>query len=100
MKTKLINDNREIRKKLVQEQKQATELINTLRLKQNTLRTQIEKKQKQRQRIDKEINRLIRRLLLNRIIQGKNQEKFFNSHLKQNLSLKIFKRIKDGFLGP
>ena len=101
MKTKLINDNREIRKKLIQEQKQQQELINTLRLKQNTLRTQIEKKQKQRQRIDKEINRLIREAIAesNRI-SGKNQEKFFNLHLKQNLSLKIFKRIKDGFLGP
>ena len=101
MKTKLISDNREIRKKLIQEQKQQQELINTLRLKQNTLRTQIEKKQKQRQRIDKEINRLIREAIAesNRI-SGKNQEKFFNLHLKQNLSLKIFKRIKDGFLGP
>ena len=58
------------------------------------------KKQKQRQRIDKEINRLIREAIAesNRI-SGKNQEKFFNLHLKQNLSLKIFKRIKDGFLG-
>ena len=78
MKTKLINDNREIRKKLVQEQKRQQELINTLRLKQNTLRTQIEKKQKQRQRIDKEINRLIREAIAesNRISGKKSREIF------------------------
>ena len=78
MKTKLINDNREIRKKLIQEQKQQQELINTLRLKQNTLRTQIEKKQKQRQRIDKEINRLIREAIAesNRISGKKSREIF------------------------
>ena len=78
MKTKLINDNREIRKKLIQEQKQQQELINTLRLKQNTLRTQIEKKQKQRQRIDKEINRLIREAIAesNRISGEKSREIF------------------------
>ena len=77
-KTKLINDNREIRKKLVQEQKRQQELINTLRLKQNTLRTQIEKKQKQRQRIDKEINRLIREAIAesNRISGKKSREIF------------------------
>ena len=78
MKTKLISDNREIRKKLIQEQKQQQELINTLRLKQNTLRTQIEKKQKQRQRIDKEINRLIREAIAesNRISGKKSREIF------------------------
>ena len=78
MKTKLISDNREIRKKLIQEQKQKQELINTLRLKQNTLRTQIEKKQKQRQRIDKEINRLIREAIAesNRISGKKSREIF------------------------
>ena len=78
MKTKLINDNREIRKKLIQEQKKQQELINTLRLKQNTLRTQIEKKQKQRQRIDKEINRLIREAIAesNRISGEKSREIF------------------------
>ena len=78
MKTKLINDNREIRKKLIQEQKQQQELINTLRLKQNTLRIQIEKKQKQRQRIDKEINRLIREAIAesNRISGKKSREIF------------------------
>ena len=76
MKTKLINDNREIRKKLIQEQKKQQELINTLRLKQNTLRIQIEKKQKQRQRIDKEINRLIREAIAesNRISGKKERE--------------------------
>ena len=77
-------------------------LINTLRLKQKYIEnTNRKKKQKQRQRIDKEINRLIREAIAesNRI-SGKNQEKFFNSHLKQNLSLKIFKKIKDVFLGP
>ena len=78
MKTKLISDNREIRKKLIQEQKQQQELINTLRLKQNTLRTQIEKKQKQRQRIDKEINRLILEAIAesNRISGEKSREIF------------------------
>ena len=78
MKTKLINDNREIRKKLIQEQKKQQELINTLRLKQNTLRIQIEKKQKQRQRIDKEINRLIREAIAesNRISGRKSREIF------------------------
>ena len=78
MKTKLINDNREIRKKLIQEQKKQQELINTLRLKQNTLRIQIEKKQKQRQRIDKEINRLIREAIAesNRISGKKSREIF------------------------
>ena len=77
-KTKLINDNRDIRKKLVQEQKKQQELINTLRLKQNTLRTQIEKKQKQRQRIDKEINRLIREAIAesNRISGRESREIF------------------------
>ena len=77
-KTKLINDNKEIRKKLVQEQKKQQELINALRLKQNTLRTQIEKKQKQRQRIDKEINRLIREAIAesNRISGKKSREIF------------------------
>lgn len=78
MKTKLISDNREIRKKLIQEQKKQQELINTLRLKQNTLRIQIEKKQKQRQRIDKEINRLIREAIAesNRISGKKSREIF------------------------
>ena len=78
MKTKLISDNREIRKKLIQEQKQQQELINTLRLKQSSLRTQIEKKQKQRQRIDKEINRLIREAIAesNRISGKKSREIF------------------------
>ncbi len=78
VKTKLINENREIRKKLVQEQKRQQELINTLRLKQNTLRTQIEKKQKQRQKIDKEINRLIREAIAesNRISGKKSREIF------------------------
>ena len=78
MKTKLINDNRGIRKKLIQEQKKQQELINTLRLKQNTLRIQIEKKQKQRQRIDKEINRLIREAIAesNRISGEKSREIF------------------------
>ena len=77
IKTKLINDNREIRKSW-QEQKKQQELINTLRLKQNTLRTQIEKKQKQRQRIDKEINRLIREAIAesNRISGKKSREIF------------------------
>ena len=78
VKIKLINDNREIRKKLIQEQKKQQELINTLRLKQNTLRIQIEKKQKQRQRIDKEINRLIREAIAesNRISGKKSREIF------------------------
>ena len=78
VKTKLINENREIRKKLVQEQKKQQELINTLRLKQSSLRTQIEKKQKQRQRIDKEINRLIREAIAesNRISGKKSREIF------------------------
>ena len=49
-----------------------------MRLKQNTLRTQIEKKQKQRQRIDKEINRLIREAIAesNRISGKKSREIF------------------------
>ncbi len=78
VKTKLINENREIKKKLVQEQKKQQELINTLRLKQSSLRTQIEKKQKQRQRIDKEINRLIREAIAesNRISGKKSREIF------------------------
>ena len=78
VKTKLINENREIRKKLVQEQKKQQELINTLRLKQSSLRIQIEKKQKQRQRIDKEINRLIREAIAesNRISGKKSREIF------------------------
>ena len=78
VKTKLINENREIRKRLVQEQKKQQELINTLRLKQSSLRTQIEKKQKQRQRIDKEINRLIREAIAesNRISGKKSREIF------------------------
>jgi len=78
MKTKLIDDNRQIRKKLVQEQKKQQELINTLRLKQNALKTQIEEKQKQRQRIDKEINRLIREAIAesNRISGKKSKEIF------------------------
>ena len=58
--------------------KKQQELINTLRLKQSSLRTQIEKKQTQRQRIDKEINRLIREAIAesNRISGEKSREIF------------------------
>ncbi len=78
MKTKLINENRDIRQKLAKEQKKQQELIKTLRLKQNSLRAQIVKKQKQRQRIDKEINRLIREAIAesNRISGKKSREIF------------------------
>ena len=95
MKTKLINENREIRKKLVQEQKQQQELINTLRLKQNTLKTQIEKKQKQRQRIDKEINRLIREAIAesNRS-SGKNSIEIFQLTPEAKLIAENFQENK------
>ena len=78
MKTKLINENRDIQQKLAKEQKKQQELIKTLRLKQNSLRAQIVKKQKQRQRIDKEINRLIREAIAesNRISGKKSREIF------------------------
>ncbi len=78
MKTKLINENRDIRQKLAKEQKKQQELIKTLRLKQNSLRAQIVKKQKQRQRINKEINRLIREAIAesNRISGKKSREIF------------------------
>ena len=57
IKTKLINENRIVKQKLVEEQKKQRDLINTLRIKQKSLKLQIVKKQKQREKINKEINR-------------------------------------------
>ena len=95
IKTKLINENRIVQQKLVEEQKKQRDLINTLRIKQKSLKLQIAKKQKQRQKIDKEINRLIREAIAesNRI-SGKTAKDVFQLTPESKLIAKNFRENK------
>jgi septal ring factor EnvC (AmiA/AmiB activator) len=56
----LIEENREVQASLQKEQLEQQELIKSLKQKERSLAAQIEKKEKQRRVIDKEIDRLIR----------------------------------------
>ena len=56
----LIEENREVQASLQKEQLEQQELIKSLKQKERSLTAQIEKKEKQRRAIDKEIDRLIR----------------------------------------
>lgn len=56
----LIEENREVQASLQKEQLEQQELIKSLKQKERSLAAQIEKKEKQRRAIDKEIDRLIR----------------------------------------
>ena len=56
----LIEENREVQASLQKEQLEQQELIKSLKQKERSLTAQIEKKEKQRRVIDKEIDRLIR----------------------------------------
>ena len=91
IKTKLINENRIVKQKLVEEQKKQRDLINTLRIKQKSLKLQIVKKQKQREKINKEINRLIRKAIAesNRI-SGKTVKDVFHLTPESKLIAKNF----------
>ena len=95
IKTKLINENRIVKQKLVEEQKKQRDLINTLRIKQKSLKLQIVKKQKQREKINKEINRLIREAIAesNRI-SGKAAKDVFQLTPESKLIAKNFRENK------
>tara|TARA_B100000886_G_scaffold57286_1_gene35153 strand:- start:5592 stop:6809 length:1218 start_codon:yes stop_codon:yes gene_type:complete len=95
IKTKLINENRIVQQKLVEEQKKQQDLINTLRIKQKSLKLQIVKKQKQREKINKEINRLIREAIAesNRI-SGKTAKDVFQLTPESKLIAKNFRENK------
>ena len=95
IKTKLINENRIVKQKLVEEQKKQRDLINTLRIKQKSLKLQIVKKQKQREKINKEINRLIREAIAesNRI-SGKTTKDVFQLTPESKLIAKNFRENK------
>ena len=95
IKTKLINENRIVKQKLVEEQKKQRDLINTLRIKQKSLKLQIVKKQKQREKINKEINRLIREAIAesNRI-SGKTAKDVFQLTPESKLIAKNFQENK------
>ena len=95
IKTKLINENRIVKQKLVEEQKKQRDLINTLRIKQKSLKLQIVKKQKQREKINKEINRLIREAIAesNRI-SGKTAKDVFQLTPESKLIAKNFRENK------
>ena len=95
IKTKLINENRIVQQKLVEEQKKQRDLINTLRIKQKSLKLQIAKKQKQREKINKEINRLIREAIAesNRI-SGKTAKDVFQLTPESKLIAKNFRENK------
>ena len=95
IKTKLINENRIVQQKLVEEQKKQRDLINTLRIKQKSLKLQIAKKQKQREKINKEINRLIREAIAesNRI-SGKTVKDVFQLTPESKLIAKNFQENK------
>ena len=95
IKTKLINENRIVQQKLVEEQKKQRDLINTLRIKQKSLKLQIVKKQKQREKINKEINRLIREAIAesNRI-SGKTAKDVFQLTPESKLIAKNFRENK------
>jgi len=95
IKTKLINENRIVQQKLVEEEKKQRDLINTLRIKQKSLKLQIAKKQKQREKINKEINRLIREAIAesNRI-SGKTAKDVFQLTPESKLIAENFRENK------
>ena len=95
IKIRLINENRVVQQKLAEEQKKQQDLINTLRVKQKSLKLQIAKKQKQREKINKEINRLIRRAIAesNRI-SGKTVKDVFQLTPESKLIAKNFQENK------
>ena len=95
IKIRLINENRVVQQKLEEEQKKQQDLINTLRVKQKSLKLQIAKKQKQREKINKEINRLIRRAIAesNRI-SGKTVKDVFQLTPESKLIAKNFQENK------
>ena len=95
MKIRLINENRLVQQKLAEEQKKQQDLINTLRVKQKSLKLKIAKKQKQREKINKEINRLIREAIAesNRI-SGKTVKDVFQLTPESKLIAKNFQENK------
>ena len=95
IKIRLINENRVVQQKLAEEQKKQQDLINTLRVKQKSLKLQIVKKQKQREKINKEINRLIREAIAesNRI-SGKTVKDVFQLTPESKLIAKNFQENK------
>mgnify|MGYP001489123761 FL=1 len=95
IKIRLINENRVVQQKLAEEQKKQQDLINTLRVKQKSLKLQIAKKQKQREKINKEINRLIREAIAesNRI-SGKTVKDVFQLTPESKLIAKNFQENK------
>tara|TARA_B100001989_G_scaffold253027_1_gene237580 strand:- start:3724 stop:4941 length:1218 start_codon:yes stop_codon:yes gene_type:complete len=95
IKIRLINENRVVQQKLAEEQKKQQDLINTLRIKQKSLKLQIAKKQKQREKINKEINRLIRKAIAesNRI-SGKTVKDVFQLTPESKLIAKNFQENK------
>ena len=95
IKIRLINENRVVQQKLAEEQKKQQDLINTLRVKQKSLKLKIAKKQKQREKINKEINRLIRKAIAesNRI-SGKTVKDVFQLTPESKLIAKNFQENK------
>lgn len=95
IKIRLINENRVVQQKLAEEQKKQQDLINTLRVKQKSLKLKIAKKQKQREKINKEINRLIREAIAesNRI-SGKTVKDVFQLTPESKLIAKNFRENK------
>ena len=95
IKIRLINENRVVQQKLAEEQKKQQDLINTLRVKQKSLKLKIAKKQKQREKINKEINRLIREAIAesNRI-SGKTVKDVFQLTPESKLIAKNFQENK------
>lgn len=95
IKIRLINENRVVQQKLAEEQKKQQDLINTLRVKQKSLKLQIAKKQKQREKINKEINRLILKAIAesNRI-SGKTVKDVFQLTPESKLIAKNFQENK------
>ena len=95
IKIRLINENRVVQQKLAEEQKKQQDLINTLRVKQKSLKLQIARKQKQREKINKEINRLIRKAIAesNRI-SGKTVKDVFQLTPESKLIAKNFQENK------
>ena len=95
IKIRLINENRVVQQKLAEEQKKQQYLINTLRVKQKSLKLRIAKKQKQREKINKEINRLIRKAIAesNRI-SGKTVKDVFQLTPESKLIAKNFQENK------
>ena len=95
MKIRLINENRLVQQKLAEEQKKQQDLINTLRVKQKSLKLKIAKKQKQREKINEEINRLIREAIAesNRI-SGKTVKDVFQLTPESKLIAKNFQENK------